>query len=198
MIDMRELLKSGKRYRGFAPFGSAHVPVSLSVYVINSRDVKLRHVFPAKVFQSLKEGDIVYVLLEKNQNHILELRITRKDGKDLRARLDFITQDRRKLPRIFVDGFLVVEAMLRCGGKTYKGIVRDISMSALAIKVAGDMPPCEREFTISYGELSLPVKGKVIRRENDTVVFELEDTSLSFLELLHRLYSDILLSIQRA
>ena len=78
------------------------------------------------------------------------------------------------------------------------GIVRDISMSALAIKVAGDMPPCEREFTISYGELSLPVKGKVIRRENDTVVFELEDTSLSFLELLHRLYSDILLSIQRA
>jgi len=136
VTDATKLFRSGKRYRGFVNVEGSYLPITFTAYVVNTRDVKLKYVFPSSLIDKFAEGTVLYVLIEEEEKLIGELRITKKDEekKVLFASLDFTTRDRRKLPRILVKGSLDISGKVYCGGEEAEGKVIDISMSSMSLK----------------------------------------------------------------
>lgn len=197
MIDAKKLFKSGKRYRGFASVGGNYVPVGFNVYPISSEEIRIRHLFPSRVGDKIKEGSLIYVLLEDEEKLVAEVRIVRREERGILASLDFVTEDKRKLPRVKVEGFLDVEAEILCQGSLYTGKVVDLSLSSVGIKTEGDIPSGECELTIKYRNKLSKFTGKVVRKDESITVFEILNGNNEMTELLQRIYADLFLKAQR-
>ncbi len=197
MIDAKKLFKSGKRYRGFAQIMGNYTPVTFSAYPMNTREIKLKYVFPSSLVKYMKKGNMIYALIEDVGYLIAELRISESKDRSAIAVLDFVSEDRRKLPRVKVKDILDVKADIFCGEKSYMGEVIDISMASLSIDVDENVPSGECEVLLIYRNLKTSIKGKVVRSAEKTVVFEVVDGSTDMMSFLGRIYSDLFLKIQR-
>ncbi len=199
MIDARKLFISGKRYRGFAPVGETYIPVAFSIYPLDEKEVRLRHLFPSSVVGKIGEGSVVYALVEDGKKLVAELRVLKaeSDGKSFTASVDYITKDRRALPRVRVEGLLEIEVEVRCGSESYRGRLLDISIQSLGVKVDRRAPCSECELTMSYGGRKINLRGRVIRCDDNIAVIETAGDNPDMVSLLGRIYSDIFLKIQR-
>ena len=197
MIDAKKLFRSGRRYRGFAPVGGNYVPVGFNVYPVSPEQIRIRHLFPSKVGEKVREGSIVYILLEDEQKLIGEVRILKREERGLLASLDFVTEDKRKLPRVKVEGFLDIDAGISCQGSEYTGKVVDLSLSSVGIRTDADIPSGECEITIKHRNRTHKFKGRVVRRDASITVFDILNGNNEMTELLQRIYADLFLKAQR-
>ncbi|RLJ71133.1 PilZ domain-containing protein [Hydrogenivirga caldilitoris] len=199
MTDATKLFRSGKRYRGFAQVNGGYQPVAFTLYAVNEREVRLKHIFPNSLTSRFKEGNVIYVLIEEEKRLIGELRVVENDPdkKFILARLDFLTEDRRKLPRVSVEGNLDIEAKLTCGGKRFEGKVRDISLASASIEVGTDLKEQECEVELNYRGFKTRAAGKVVRSSGGSVVIEFTSDADDIASLLSRVYSDLFLKLQR-
>lgn len=198
MIDAKRLFKPGRRYRGFAPIGGRYVPVGFNLYPINTKEVRIRYLFPPRVGERIREGSVLYVLVEDERKLVAEIRVVRKGEKEVVANLDFVTEDKRKLPRVKVEGFLEIEASLSCGGKAYTGKVVDLSLSSVSVRTELIPTSEECELSVKYRNTFLKLKGRVVRREEGVAVLEILNGNNEMAELLQRIYADLFLKAQRA
>ena len=196
MTDATKLFRSGKRYRGFAPAGNRYVPVGLTVYPVDSKEVRLRHIFPSRVGESIKEGDVLYLFLEE-ERLVAEIRILKREERGMLASLDFVTEDRRKLPRVSVEDLLDIEANIICGGREYTGRVVDLSLSAVSVRAGVSLPSQECEISIKYRSTVARLKGRIVRSEENLTVLEIVNGNSEMVELLQRVYADLFLKVQR-
>ncbi len=77
---------------------------------------------------------MLYVLVEEEQRSVAEMRVLSKESGSVVASLDFVVEDRRRLPRVRIEGFIEMEAELSCGGSTLKGKVIELSATSLSIR----------------------------------------------------------------
>lgn len=197
MIDAKRLFKPGRRYRGFAPIGGRYVPVGFNLYPISTKEVRIRYLFPPRVGERIREGSVLYVLVEDERKLVAELRVVKRSEREVVANLDFITEDKRKLPRVKVEGFLDVEASLTCGGRVYTGRVVDLSLSSVSVRTEMTPPLEECELSIKYRNTFLRSRGRVVRREEGVTVLEIVNGNNGMTELLQRIYADLFLKAQR-
>ncbi len=199
MTDATKLFRSGKRYRGFVSLNGGSLPVTFTAYVVNTREVKLKYIFPSKLFDKFTEGTVLYVLIEDEDRLIGELRITKKDveKKVLLASLDFTTKDKRKLPRILVKGILDISAKVHCGNAQVEGKVVDISMASMSLEANESIEEQECEVELTYRGRKTKVKGKVVRSDGNSIVIEFLEGNHEITNFLSRIYSDVLLKTQR-
>lgn len=195
MIDVRKLFQSGKRYRGFAPVDGVYTPVTFNLYPVGGKEVRVRYLLPLKVFENLKEGDVVYALVENEKNLIAEMRIKKKEDRSLEAEVDFVTEDRRKLPRVSVKGLLDVRVEAVCSGRIYEGSLVDISLTSLSVDTG--FPEGECELYLTYRNRKVKVIGKVIRSGPEGSAVEVKEGSGDMIDLLGRIYSDLFIRAQR-
>ncbi len=195
MIDAKSLFIPTKRYRGLAPFRKGYVLITFNVTPLNEKEVRLRNVFPSNILEKLKNGDVIYTLIEGEKKLIAELRVLRIEGKSIVASLDFLVEDRRKLPRVKVKGLLDVEIEVRCLGITYKGNLVDLSLSSLSVNRR--LPKGECELTLSYKDRKINLKGKVVRTSTNSAV-EITDINTEITDFLGEIYSDLFLKVQRS
>lgn len=196
MTDARRLFRSDRRYRGFFPCGSSYVPVHFTVYPVDDREVRIKDLFPLRVLESLREGDTLYVLTEDRL--VGELRVLRKGERDVLASLDFLTEDRRSLPRVKVEGILDVEVSVRCGNEEHSGKAVDLSLNSLSAKIGKSVSCTECEVGLRYGGRRVEVKGSVVRSAPDLVVLQILEGTEEMVDLLNKVYSDLLLKLQRS
>ncbi len=198
MTDSRALFRSGRRYRGFVSTDRGAVPVTFNVYPLTPEEVRLKHIFPTNITERLSRGSVVFVLIENEKPLIGELRILSPGGRFIPARLDYVTEDRRKLPRVKVEGILDVEAELACRTGHYTGRVVDLSMASLSIDTGVDLSPQNCSVQLSYRDTQAQLKGRVVRSFNGTVVVELENSDSEMTDILGKIYADIFLINQRS
>ena len=196
MIDVRKLFRSGRRYRGFAPFEDVYTPVTFNLYPVGDKEVRIRYLLPLRVFEDLREGDIIYALIENEKNLIAEIRIKRKENRSFEAEVDFVTEDRRKLPRVRLKGILDVQVESRCGGRTDRGSLIDISLSSLSVD--RELPEGDCELYLSYKNKKVKVYGKVVRSGPDGSAIEIMEGNGEMTDLLGRIYSDLFMKVQRS
>ncbi len=118
--------------------------------------------------------------------------------KEIRASLDFVTEDRRKLPRIKVEGLINVKANVRCGQKEAEGKVIDMSMSSVSVRVTVSPSSEVCLLDLYYGGRRAGIKGKLIRSSDNVAVFEVIEGNGELTELLSKIYTDLFLNTQRA
>ena len=198
MTDATKLFRSGKRYRGFAPAGGRYVPVGLTIYPVNNKEVRLRHIFPSKVGEGIKEGDVLYVLVEDDRRLVAEIRVLGREERGVLASLDFVTEDKRKLPRVNVENLLEIEATVTCGDKKYSGKLVDLSLSSISFRTGEILPTGECELSIRYRGMNVRLRGKVVRSQEDLTVLEVLSGNNDMVELLQKVYSDLFLKSQRS
>ncbi len=197
MTDSRALFRSGRRYRGFLQTDRGAVPVTFNVYPLTPDEVRLKHVFPTNVADSLERGSVIYILIENDRPMVGELRILSGGGRFIPARLDYVTEDRRKLPRVKVKGVLDIKADIVCSSGEYRGDVVDLSMTSVGVDVGADIPPQKCDVHLSYGDTRVHLKGRVIRSSDGFVVVEFGDSDAEMTDLLSRVYTDLFLINQR-
>jgi len=47
--------------------------VGLNIFPVNPKEVRIRHLFPSKVAEKIREGDILYVLVEDEEKLVAEM-----------------------------------------------------------------------------------------------------------------------------
>jgi len=197
VTDAKELFKPGKRYRGFAPVGARYVPVGLNIFPVNPKEVRIRHLFPSKVAEKIREGDILYVLVEDEEKLVAEIRIVKKEERGILANLDFVTEDKRKLPRVKVEDLLEVQGTVTCRGVEFSGRVIDLSLTSVSIRTGSEPPLEECELTLKYRSKMVRLKGRVVRKEDGVTVLEIVNGNNAMVEFLQKIYSDLFLKAQR-
>ena len=197
MTEAVKILRSGKRYRGFLSQDSTYLPVTLTAYPIDSKNVRIRYIFPVSLNEKVYRGSIIYLLIEDKGNLIAELRIVRKEGKDFLAVLDFVTEDRRKIPRVKVEHLLDIEAHVECGGRIVKGNVVDISLISLSIRLSEKPLVNECTVTVIFQGLKTLLRTKLLRFSDGTAVFEVVEGNGDMVAFLRKVYSGIFLKVQR-
>ncbi len=199
MTEKGKLFRPGKRYRGFAYYMGGYLTVTMTISPIGEDKVKIRYLFPTKISDKLKEGELIYVLIEDKGRLIAELRITQKDDqkKLLVADIDFVTEDRRKLPRVKVKDLVDVEVEIDCDSASLTGRVIDISMVSFSAEVQGGdvREDCVVKFT--FKNLTYSVHAKKVRSQGGVVVMSIEGGNGSITELLTKIYAELFLRAQR-
>lgn len=198
MTDSRALFRSGRRYRGFVSTDRGAVPVTFNVYPLTPEEVRLKHIFPTNITERLDRGSVVFVLIENEKPLIGELRILSPGGRFIPARLDYVTEDRRKLPRVKVEDVLEVKAELACRTGHYTGRVIDLSMTSISVNTGVDLAPQNCSIQLSYRDTRVQFRGRVIRSFNGTVVVELGNDNPEMTDILGKIYTDIFLINQRS
>ncbi len=195
---MREGLRSGKRYRGFLEVSGNFLPVTFNLYTLNERSVRIRYLFPTSLSKHLSEGKVLYILVEEGRkNLIAEARVVKVEERGAVLSVDFITEDRRKLPRIKIKGAVKVEAVVRCSGREVKGEVEDISLSSVSVSTDGEVWGGECDLTLIHGGRRYGLKARFIRSEGKVSVFEVSSGSNALTELLGRVFTEMFLKFQR-
>ncbi|NPA41219.1 MAG: PilZ domain-containing protein [Aquificae bacterium] len=199
MIKTTRLFKPGKRYRGFLQTERGYIPITFNLYPLSNDKVRIKYPFPAKLLQKLKPGAVVFTLVEEDKYRIAEIRVVEieKDGKSVIASLDFITEDKRKLPRIPVGDFLDITATVECEGEALEGKVSDISLTSLAVETGRKKEPSECEVVINYKNRKFHFVGRVIRSSENKVVLEIDENNTEFINLVSKVYSELFLKTQR-
>ncbi len=199
MTDAVKLLKAGKRYRGFLSSDSAYIPVTLTVYPLDARSIRIRYIFPPSISPRVRRGSTIYLLVEEGRNNIAELRVVKSESKEIIAVLDFVSEDRRRIPRVKVEKILEISAEVACGDRVLKGEVIDISLTSLSVRLgekpAGEAVDCL--LTIHFGGIKTAVRGRVLRTGEGVTVFEVREGNGDMVALLRKVYSEIFLKIQR-
>jgi len=198
VTDSRALFRSGRRYRGFVSTDRGAVPVTFNVYPLTPEEVRLKHIFPTNITERLDRGSVVFVLIENEKPLIGELRILSPGGRFIPARLDYVTEDRRKLPRVKVEDVLEVKAELACRTGHYTGRVIDLSMTSISVNTGVDLAPQNCSIQLSYRDTRVQFRGRVIRSFNGTVVVELGNDNPEMTDILGKIYTDIFLINQRS
>ncbi|MDQ7082281.1 MAG: hypothetical protein Q9N34_04350 [Aquificota bacterium] len=122
MTDAFKLLRSGKRYRGFLEVSGNFLPVTFNLYTVSGQAVRVRYLFPTTLAKELKEGKVLYILIEeKSKNLIAEARVVKTEEKGAVLSLDFITEDRRRFPRVRVKGLVKVPCLVRLRDSSVEG-----------------------------------------------------------------------------
>jgi len=197
VTDSRALFRSGRRYRGFLQTEKGAVPVTFNVYPLTPEEVRLKHIFPTNVADSLERGSVLYVLIENEKPMVGELRILSGGKRFVPARLDYVSEDRRKLPRVRVKGTLSIKADIVCAAGEYRGEVVDMSMSSIGVETDVNLPPQECEVHLSYGDTRVHIKGRIVRSSGGLVVVEFSESDAEITDLLAKVYTDLFLINQR-
>ncbi|MDQ7038193.1 MAG: PilZ domain-containing protein [Aquificota bacterium] len=198
MTDAFKLLRSGKRYRGFLEVSGNFLPVTFNLYTVSGQAVRVRYLFPTTLAKELKEGKVLYILIEeKSKNLIAEARVVKTEEKGAVLSLDFITEDRRRFPRVRVKGLVSVPCLVRLRDSSVEGEVEDISFSSFSVRTDRDVPQGEYEVVLTHRGIQYRVKGKVVRSGGGVSVFEVMDGNGSFTELFSRVFTDLFLKAQR-
>ncbi len=197
MIDARELFKSGRRYRGFVRYRGEYIPSTFTVFPLNARELRLKYFFPTNVMDTLKKGDIIYCLLEEGNNLVAELRVVREEEKSVKVSVDFVSKDRRSLPRVKVEGFLDIKAYLVCSDQRVEGNIVDISMSSLSIRTERRINSSGCTVEIIYDPYRIVLNCKVIRQDEGKIVVVPEENNRDMVTILGKIYSDLFLKAQR-
>ncbi|WP_457600360.1 PilZ domain-containing protein [Hydrogenivirga sp.] len=199
MTDATKLFRSGRRYRGFLQTEEGFAPVTFTIYPLNAKEIKLKYVFPTTLIDRFREGNILYVLIEEGEKLIGELRITQRDPekRSIVASLDFVTKDRRKLPRVKVGGILDITAKVYCEEGEFTGKVSDVSMASMSVNLDTEVKPQECEVEIVYRGLKTKVRGKIVRSSKGTLILEFIEGNSEITNLLSKVYSDIFIKAQR-
>jgi len=187
-----------QRYRGFLSDDSSYVPVTMTAYPIDARNVRMRYLFPVSLGERVRRGSIIYLLIEDRGNRIAELRVTKKEGKDILAVLDFVTEDRRKIPRVKVEGILEIEAQVECGERALRGKVVDISLLSLSVRLGQEPPEGLCRITVVYEGLKTTFSAKKLRYSDGIGVFEVKESNGEMVGFLRKVYSGIFLKVQRS
>jgi len=197
VTDSRALFKSGKRYRGFITTKEGTIPVTFNVYPLTPDEIRLKHIFPASITDKLKKGDAVYIMIENEKPLIGKFKILNKDKAFFSARLEYITEDRRKLPRIKVESLFEIKAQLLCGSERLEGKVLDLSMTSLRIQIHKDISVKKCEVVLIYGNKKIRRFGKIIRSEKGAIIVELLESDGELTDILGKIYKDLFLINQR-
>jgi hypothetical protein len=198
VTDAFKLLRSGKRYRGFLEVRGNFIPVTFNLYVVSGQALRVRYMFPTTLTEHLKEGKVIYILLEEgSKNLIAEARVVKVEEKGALLSLDFVTEDRRRFPRIKLGGLVKVRAKVRSGGKETEGEVEDISFGSLSVRTGSEIGGGECEVTLEHRGVQYTLRAKVVRSEGDLTVFEILEGNHSFTELLGRVFTELFLKAQR-
>ncbi len=198
MKETSKLLRSGKRYRGFLEVSGRFMPVTFNLYVINEQTLRVRYLFPTSLAKYLREGKVLYILLEEGTRNLIgEARVVKTEERGAVLSLDFLTEDRRKFPRVKVGGLVRVKALLRCGGEEIEGDVEDISFSSLSVKTGRDIKGRECELTLDYKGIRYSLMAKVIRSEGGITVLEISGGNHSFTEIFGKIFTELFLKAQR-
>ncbi len=198
MTEALKIFRSGKRYRGFLSQDTAYVPVTLTAYPIDAKNVRVRYIFPASLGDKIRKGSILYLLVEDRGNRIAELRVIRKEGRDFIAVLDFVTEDRRKMPRVRVEDLLDIEAQVDCGGRKLRGKVIDISLVSLSVRLDEEPQENNCRVTIMYEGLKTSFRASLTRFSDGFAVFEVREGNGEMVGFLRKVYSGIFLKVQRS
>ncbi len=190
-----ELFRPGKRYRGFLQEEEDTFPLTFNVYPLGDKNLRLKYIFPAGLLHKIREGYVIFALIEDRDFMIAELRIVEKEKGALLASLDFVTKDRRKLPRIRVEN-MDIKAELECEGKSLEGKVLDLSVTSLAVSSPQAVENVTCTLTILYRGRKFRFNSRVMKSYNHKVVLSVEDGS--FTSFVSRVYSDLLLKVQRS
>jgi len=196
VIDATKILRSGRRYRGFLSVNRFYVPVTMTLYPVDSKTVRIRHLFPTSLVQRVKKGTVIFILIEDERSRIGEIRVVGIGEKEITGVLDFVSEDRRKLPRVKVDGILDIPAVVQVGKENYRGRVVDISLVSVGVspdmRIVGD----QCTLTLSFKGIKTALRGRIRRSEDGFAVIEVEGNG-DMVDLLSRVYSELFLSVQR-
>ncbi len=195
MIDTRGLFQPGKRYRGFAPLEGSYVPMTCNVYTLSKEEVRLRYILPMKLQEQLKEGDTLYILVERGKNVVVETRVVRKEERAIVCHVDFVSEDRRKLPRVKIRGLVDVIAKIKCGDREIEGEVIDLSLSSLSVNK--NLPQGECELSLIHRGRTIKVRARVVRSSEENSALEVISGNGEMAELLGRVYSELFIRAQR-
>ena len=198
MTEAVKILRSGKRYRGFLSQDTTYLPVTLTAYPIDSKNVRVRYIFPASLNDKVHRGSTIYLLIEDKGNLIAELRVVKKEGKDLMAVLDFVTEDRRKIPRVKVEHLLDIEARVECGGRILRGKVVDISLMSLSVRLSEKPTRNECTVVVIFEGLKTSLRTRLLRFSEEIAVFEVVEGNGDMVGFLRKVYSGIFLKVQRS
>ena len=198
MTEAVKILRSGKRYRGFLGQDSSFVPVTLTAYPIDARNVRIRYIFPISLGDRVRKGSTLYLLVEDRGNRIAELRVIKKEGRDFIAVLDFVTEDRRRIPRVKVEDLLDIEAQVDCGGRILRGKVVDISLISIGIRLVEKPQGGACRITVIYEGLKTSFTASLKRFADSVAVFEIKDGNGDMVGFLRKVYSGIFLKVQRS
>jgi hypothetical protein len=196
MMDAMTLFKSGKRYRGFVNTEGEVFPSTFNVFPLDSNKVRIKYVFPTTLTPKIKTGTTFYTLIEDQENRIGELRVASIGEKDFGAVLMFVGKDRRRLPRVKVEGILNIDAILERDGVKVAGALRDISLVSASLRTDAELLKGRWRLTVIYRGIKSSFKCNLIRSEKGMSIVEFE-TSADVVELLSKIYSDLFLKVQR-
>ena len=197
MIEIKGLLKPAKRYRGFVSSEDSFLPVTMNLFPVDGVRVRLKNLFPTSLRGRIGKGTVVFLLLEEDRNSVAELRVIESGDREALALVDFVSEDRRKLPRVKVAGTLEVKAVLECGGRKIDAVVYDVSLTSVRLSI--DKPPPSGDCLITFilEGSRFTVRGRVIRSEKDSVVVRVYEEGGAMTGFLSKIYSLLFLKIQR-
>ncbi len=194
MIKPTKLFRSGKRYRGFVQGKEGATPVTFNVYTVDDKTIKVKYLFPNRLAREIGKGSVIFALIEDKDYMVAELRILKEEKGYFLASLDFVTKDRRRLPRICVEG-MDIKAEIECGDRSFKGRVLDLSMTSIAVSLQNTLEGVMCQLTLVYKGRKFKLSARALKSYNHKVVFTIEGGE--FTSFVSRVYSDLLLSLQR-
>ncbi len=198
MTDALKLLRSGKRYRGFLEVSGNFMPVTFNLYKINDQALRVRYLFPTSLMKHLKESKVLYILIEEgNRNLIAEARVVKPEERGAVLSIDFVTEDRRKFPRIRIKDFVSVEAVIRCGNREVRGVVEDISFVSVSVATPEEVKGERCEVVLVHKGMRYSVRAKVVRSGGGLTVLEILEGNHGFTELFGRIFTEMFLKAQR-
>lgn len=198
MTDAFKLLRSGKRYRGFLEVGGNFLPVTFNLYTVSGQAVRLRYMFPMTLMKELKEGKVLYILIEESsRNLIAEARVVKTEERGAVLSLDFVTEDRRRFPRVRIGGLVRVSCLVKLPEGDVEGELEDISFSSFGVRTDREIPSGEHEIILTHKGIQYRVTGRVVRSGEGVSVFEVVDGGTGFTELFSRVFTELFLKAQR-
>ena len=198
MRGIKHLLKPAERYRGFVNIDNSFLPLTMNLLPVDDLRVRIKNIFPTSLMGRIRKGSVLFILLEDESNSIAELRVAGIRERDILALVDFISEDRRKLPRVRVSGLLDMKAILECEGIRVEAQVEDISLTSARLVAGSPVPFRECLITFVLDGSRITLRGKVIRAEENSAVVEISQEDGTMTSLLGRVYSKLFLKMQRS
>ena len=198
MRGIKNLLKPAERYRGFVNIDNTFLPFTMNLLPVDDLRVRIKNLFPTSIMGRIRKGSVLFILLEDESNSIAELRVAGIREREILALVDFISEDRRKLPRVKVSGLLDMKAILECGGIRVEAQVEDISLTSARLVANSPVPYGECLITFVLDGSRATLRGKVIRTEGSSAVVEILQEDGAMTTLLSRVYSRLFLKMQRS